>query len=193
LTKINLPAIYPLNLPKKSCWKLQFSPQDFKNWLNTQDIYVLCFDGASKGNPGEAGEGGVLYSPRRQIMLCYSWNLGVTTSKLVEAYALYQGSLQAQDRQLNHIIVIGDSKNIIRHFFKGTDPKNTNLKRIIERTGAIISTIHSSFYHVPHTNNRIADEKENIAIGMSHGHMEVLGRPLFLIPPPPPKFLILLL
>jgi hypothetical protein len=106
---------------------------------------------------------------------------------LAEAYALYQGALLAQDRQLSHIIVIGDSKNIIRHFIKRTDPKNTKLKRIIERTRAILSTIHSSFYHVLHTNNGIADEQENLAIGMGPGHMEVMGRPFFFAPPPPPN------
>jgi ribonuclease HI len=176
----------PLTLPKKSCWQLQYSLQDFKNWLNSQDSHVLCFDGASKGNPGEAGAGGVLYNPRGKRMLCYSWNLGVTTNNMAEAYAMYQGALLAQDRQLSHIIVIGDSKNIIRHFVTGTGPKNSKLKRIIERTRAILSTIHSSFYHVPCTNNMIADEQANLAIGKAPGHMEVLGRHLFLAPPPPP-------
>jgi len=44
-------------------------------------------------------------------MSYYSWNLGITTNNLVEAYALYQGALLAQDYQLSHIIVIRDSKN----------------------------------------------------------------------------------
>jgi ribonuclease HI len=106
----------------------------------------------------EVGAGGVLYNPKGKRMLCYSWNLGVTSNNMVEAYAMYQGPLLAQDRQLSHILVIGDSKNIIRHFFSGTDPNNSKLKRIIDRTRAILSTIHFSFYHVPCENNMKADE-----------------------------------
>jgi ribonuclease HI len=183
LEKINLPTIHPSNFPQKSCWQLHFSQQDFKKWLKSQDNHVLCFDGASKGNPGEAGAGGVLYIPRGKRMLDYSWNLGVTTNNMAEAYAMYQGVLLAQERKLNNIIIIGDSKNTIRHFVKGTAPKNSKLKRIIERIKAILSSIQTSFFHVPHANNEEVDEKANQAIGKAPGHMDILGRILFSAPP----------
>jgi ribonuclease HI len=125
-----------------------------------------------------------MYIPRGKRILCYSWNLGVTTNNMAEAYAMYQGVLLAQEQKLSNIIVIGDSKNIIRHFVKGTGPKNSKLKRIIERIRAIMSSFHSSFYHVPRANNTKADEQQNLAIGKAPGHMEMLGRHLFSPPPP---------
>ena len=32
----------------------------FENWLRERKIFKLFFDGASKGNPGKAGGGGVV-------------------------------------------------------------------------------------------------------------------------------------
>jgi ribonuclease HI len=98
---------------------------------------------------GGAGAGGVLYNPRGKRMLNYSWNLGVTTNNMAETYAMYQGVLLDQERKFNNIIVIGDSKNTIRHFIKGTAPKKSKMKRIIERIKALLSSFQTSFSHVP--------------------------------------------
>jgi ribonuclease HI len=56
---------------------------------------------------GEAGAGGVLYIPRGKMMLKYSWNLGVTTNNIAEAYAMHQGVLLDQEQKLINIIVVG--------------------------------------------------------------------------------------
>jgi ribonuclease HI len=152
-------------------------------WLNTQKSHVLCFDGASKGNPGEAGAGGVLFGPRGQRMITYSWNLGTTTNNSAEAYALLKGTQIAKERQINKLIIIGDSKTIIRYFVKSTNPKNSMLKRIIDRTRDTISSMRPCFYHVRRANNWRADEQANKAIGKGTGHLEIQGRSTFLAPP----------
>jgi ribonuclease HI len=36
---------------------------EFKYWWHAQHKHIIFFDGDSKGNPGEAGGGRVLYSP----------------------------------------------------------------------------------------------------------------------------------
>jgi hypothetical protein len=60
LIKLNIQEAPPQCIPKNTpCWQLQYTPQEFTNWLNTQKSHVLCFDGASKGNPGEAGAEGL--------------------------------------------------------------------------------------------------------------------------------------
>jgi ribonuclease HI len=124
-----------------------------------------------------------MFIPRGQRLLTYSWNLGITTNNLAEAYALFKGAQLAQERQLNQLIILGDSKNIIRYFIKKTTPKNSKLKRLIERTRDMLSTMLPTFYHIRRINNGIADEQANLAIGRGPGHMEVLGRFFFLAPP----------
>jgi ribonuclease HI len=105
------------------------------------------------------------------MMLDFSWNLGVTTNNMAEAYTMYQGVLLAQERKLSSIIIVGDSKNIIQHFVKGTTPKNTKLQRIIERTKETLSSFQTSFFHILRTNNEEDDVKANQAIGKAPGHM----------------------
>jgi hypothetical protein len=119
-------------------------------------------------------------------MITYSWNLGTTTNNSAEAYALLKGTQIAKERQINKLIIIGDSKMIIRYFVKSTNPKNSTLRRIIDRTRDTISSIHPCFYHVRRVNNWTADEQENKAIGKGTGHLEIQGRSTFLAPPPPP-------
>ena len=53
-----------------------------EDWIQRQSEHTLYFDGASKGNLGEAGVGGgfVLYEPGGKIILNYYWNLGKDTN-----------------------------------------------------------------------------------------------------------------
>ena len=54
------------------------------------------FYGASKGNLGVDGGGGILVNPEGSIHLTYSWALGMDTNNIVDALALWKGLNQAQ-------------------------------------------------------------------------------------------------
>jgi hypothetical protein len=56
---------------------------------------------------GEAGAGGVLYIPRGNRFLDFSWNLGNTSNNMVEAYADYQWILLDMNNN-NHITIVSD-------------------------------------------------------------------------------------
>jgi hypothetical protein len=116
-------------------------------------------------------------------MLTYSWNLGITTKNSSKAYALLKGTQIVKDHQINKLIILGYSKMIIRYFIKRTNPKNSTLKRIIDRTRDTLSNMCPIFYHVRQANNWRADEQDNKSIGKSTGHLEGLGRTEFLAPP----------
>jgi hypothetical protein len=59
----NLSITFSDNSPPPSHppWQIQLSIDEYENWIKTRNNYILCFDGASKGNPGVAGAGGVLF------------------------------------------------------------------------------------------------------------------------------------
>jgi ribonuclease HI len=75
---------------------------------------ILFFDGASAGNPGVAGAGGVIIDSDGQNILDYSWGLGNTTNNKAESLAVYMGLQIARSRNLHELIVLGDSELIIK-------------------------------------------------------------------------------
>ena len=48
-------------------------------------------DGASKGKPGKAGGGGVLFDPDGNLIMFFAWELGQLSNNSVEYLALWQG------------------------------------------------------------------------------------------------------
>jgi hypothetical protein len=61
-------------------WRLRTPEQDFQKWWKNQGKVTIFFDGASKGNPGTSGAGGVIYSPDGQSKDNFSWGLGQSTN-----------------------------------------------------------------------------------------------------------------
>ena len=104
---------YSPSSPKLAVWEIRKEPGEFMDWRKKLNRNSLFFDGASKGNPGEAGGGGVLHDPEDNMMLKYSWGLGTETNNMVEALALWQGLIQAKNMGINDLIVFGDSRIII--------------------------------------------------------------------------------
>jgi len=41
-------------------WEIRKDKQDFSNWKTRSKSHILAFDGALKGNPGQAGGGGII-------------------------------------------------------------------------------------------------------------------------------------
>ena len=72
------------------------------------------FDGASKGNPGEARGGGIIIEPGGKIMTEYYWNIGYNTNNMAEAYGLWQGLKQLQEKGAEDVVVFGDSRLVIQ-------------------------------------------------------------------------------
>ena len=48
-------------------WEICLSNNEFKLWLKAQNSFAFFFDGASKGNPGVAGAGGILLNPEGYV------------------------------------------------------------------------------------------------------------------------------
>ena len=45
-------------------WELRMDKTQFEIWLKERKIFKLFFGGASKGNPGAAGGGGIFRNPK---------------------------------------------------------------------------------------------------------------------------------
>jgi len=82
-------------------------------WRKSLQRHGLFFDGASKGNPGEVGGGGVIIDLEEINVLSYSWGIDKDTNNIVVALALWQGLSQAQIMNITYLNVFGDSRIII--------------------------------------------------------------------------------
>jgi hypothetical protein len=77
--------------PKNRNWEIRMMEQEFLKWRSSLDEWWLLFDGASKGNPGRAGGGGILLEPTGSIKLSFAWGLGFASNNHAEFLALWQG------------------------------------------------------------------------------------------------------
>jgi ribonuclease HI len=79
------------------------------------------------------GAGGVIFSLGEQIKLTFSWSSGIGTNNQVEAYAPFQGLLQAQIQGLDSISILGDLKGVINHVRKKTLSSSMKLRNMFRR------------------------------------------------------------
>jgi ribonuclease HI len=177
MASFNLRISKHTNTTNRSSWQLH-SILNIEPWIQKKKVHTLCFDGASKGNPGEAGGGGgggVLFEPGGKKSLSYHWNLGTETNNKVEAYALLKGVQLSQTKEIRELVVLGDSKTIIRMMIQGTNPRDPSLKKIMDRIRMVSRDIKTTFYHILRENNIEADKMANAAIGAKPGALSIDG------------------
>ena len=130
-----------------SIWEIRLEEQEFIKWRSALNIHCLFFDGASKGNPGIAGGGGVLLGPDGSDVLRFAWGLGRESNNRAEALALWQGLFQAIKGNFLSISVFGDSRIIIQALNTNKNPSQLHLSAILKKIRLILPKFHKiSFY-----------------------------------------------
>lgn len=76
-------------------------------------MYQLNFDGASKGNPGNSGFGGIFRDHKGAPLLTFLGSKGWDTNNSAELEGLWQGLILAQDKGFFPLIIEGNSQIII--------------------------------------------------------------------------------
>ena len=67
-------------------------------------MYKLYFDGASRGNPGPASYGGVIYRPDGSTLLTYKKAIGNHTNNVAEYLGLIVGLRHCVDQKINNLL-----------------------------------------------------------------------------------------
>lgn len=83
----------------------------------------LNFEGASKGNPGREGFGGIFKNHKGNVLQTFMGSIGWDTNNLVELEGLWQGLLLAQSHGLFPLIIEGYSQiliNMVNQILQGT-------------------------------------------------------------------------
>src|SRR3954466_2847479 len=88
------------------------------NWLfgkkPSSKVIKLNIDGASKGNPGEAGIGGLFRNYNGDFIMGFASYLGTSTSIIAEAKAIYFGLHLAKENNLTNLWIESDSEIMVK-------------------------------------------------------------------------------
>ncbi|MBW2328652.1 MAG: ribonuclease HI family protein [Deltaproteobacteria bacterium] len=125
----------------------------------------LFTDGASRGNPGEAGAGIVLLDDDNQELVARSLYLGKSTNNVAEYKALILGLETATQLGCSRLEVFMDSQLIVRQVQGRYKVKNANLKPLFDKVMGLLANINKwSIDHIPRAQNKRADELANRGI-----------------------------
>eukprot|EP00253_Pinus_taeda_P006221 PITA_06221 len=122
-------------------------------------------DGASEGNPGLAGHGGVLRDDKGDILFIFHDHLGKATNNMADSMAMEQCLEILVQENCQNMIIEADSElviNTVKRISWGTNPKkdskNWRLNQIFQWIHNHLQSLRTvSFTHVCRKANKLAD------------------------------------
>jgi probable phosphoglycerate mutase len=127
--------------------------------------FVLYCDGASRGNPGPAAIGAVLFDPDGETVAEISGTIGVNTNNVAEYRALIAGLEAAVDRGVERLEVRLDSELLVRQVTGRYRVKAANLKPLSLQAARLLRRLDDvRVVHVPREQNTAADALANAAL-----------------------------
>jgi ribonuclease HI len=130
-----------------------------------QNYYLLQFDGCSKGNPGMAAAGAVLYKNNIEIWSGSKFLGYNETNNYAEYMGLIMGLSKANELNISELIVEGDSMLIIKQMNGENQVRSTNIIELHKLAMQLkLQFSNIVFNHIYRENNKRADELCNEAI-----------------------------
>ncbi len=130
--------------------------------LQTVEPYKLAFDGCSKGNPGRAGAGAVIYEGAKEVWADARYVGDRETNNVAEYTGLIMGLHEALRRGITRLLVQGDSELIIKQMKGEYAVKSENIRSYYETAKGLAQQFKwVEFRHVYRAHNKRADELSN--------------------------------
>ncbi len=127
--------------------------------------WCLMVDGASRGNPGEAGCGAVIYDEQGEILKELTSYLGSSTNNVAEYQGLLmglEGVLKLGGRKLQ---IRSDSELLVRQLNGVYRVKDEKLKVLYRKALDLLGRLEAyRIIHVRREHNKLADRLANLAI-----------------------------
>ncbi|MCP3677578.1 MAG: ribonuclease HI family protein [Deltaproteobacteria bacterium] len=129
------------------------------------DVLHLYTDGASRGNPGQAGAGVVIMNGEGEVVKRSGKYLGVTTNNVAEYEALILGLENASEMGGRTIAIFADSELMVKQVKGEYRVKNSGLIPLYRRVCTLLRGFENyDITHIVRSKNGEADELANIAI-----------------------------
>jgi broad specificity phosphatase PhoE/ribonuclease HI len=141
---------------------------------------VVEADGGSRGNPGPAGFGCVVFSADRTTVLAeHKHFIGQTTNNVAEYRGLIAGLEEARRLGANEVAVSMDSKLVVEQMSGRWKVKHPGLAELHQQARALASTFDGvTFGWIPRERNAHADRLANEAMdaaGMDSAGLDTAG------------------
>jgi ribonuclease HI len=125
-------------------------------------IYI---DGASKGNPGEAGAGILIIDEKDKVIKEFSEYLGSCSNNVAEYKAFLIALKMAIRLQAEYIVIYCDSELLVRQIKGIYRVKNSYLKSLYTKAIELLKNFnYYEIIHIKREANHIADKLANKAI-----------------------------
>lgn len=123
-------------------------------------------DGGSRGNPGVAGSGSVVYGPGGETLAEIAYVVGQKSSNNVAEYhGLLRGLEAARDLGATEVEVFMDSKLVVEQMSGRWKIKHPDMKELALTARKLANGFASvSYTWVPRAKNKKADELSNVAM-----------------------------
>jgi ribonuclease HI len=132
--------------------------------MKKEKLIIYC-DGGSRGNPGPAGLGVVIYDENKSKVFEISEFLGVTTNNQAEYKGVLQAIKKAQELKAKELIFYLDSELIVKQMKGQYRVKNKDLLPLyMEIRKYILEFQKVEFNHVRREYNEEADALANKAM-----------------------------
>ncbi|XP_020551567.1 uncharacterized protein LOC105168222 isoform X2 [Sesamum indicum] len=142
-------------------------------WSEYGRSCTLEFDGASKGNPGQAGAGAVLRSDDGNLICRLREGLGIATNNVAEYRGFILGLKYALGKGFTSVRVRGDSKLVCMQIQGLWKVKNQNISSLYEEAKKLKDRFLSfQIIHILRDLNSEADAQANLAVDLAEGQVQ---------------------
>lgn len=151
--------MFPIIIPKTK------DDIERENEIYSKNEFLLRFDGCSKGNPGLAGAGAVIYQYNKEVC-SENWFIGDNyTNNHAEYTGLILGLKKAKELGIKSLRIEGDSLLVINQMTGLYKCKSDNMLSFY-RTAKELETYFDKleYVHILRNNNKRADALSNKAV-----------------------------
>ncbi len=126
---------------------------------------LIYTDGASRGNPGAASAGIVVYDKNQICLYEEAFSLGSKTNNFAEYSAVLRALQLSAENKIRHLILKSDSELLVKQLSGMYKVKSPNIKELYKECKNWESEIPEViFQHVRREQNKRADELANLIL-----------------------------
>ena len=126
--------------------------------------YKMYTDGGSRGNPGKAAIGVVIYDKNNKKIKELSKYIGIATNNVAEYTALLFGVIALKELQCTEVEIFMDSELIVKQLKGLYKVKHKNMRSLYSKVIQGLKGIKFTIEHVKREKNKVADSLVNDAL-----------------------------